>query len=301
MKFLHTYKFYCLGFYCIIIILHFYIKDALFPLSILFYMLPLILIISMGIILIPYFLKHKIIAFGLVLSTIALCFYWVNNYYFVQIHKTTSEPNETILFWNIAKQDKLPIAILKQHIKIHNPECMAFVEAKDITPNKIQTLKTNFPNYHFKYLKGNMLIASKGIILSSKFIDLLGHSTLNLITYKVNKDIRKLSLVDITANVFINKSTPLKRVLDISKTNASDIIVGDFNTPYESINFEPYFKDYSSFHNYSNGFTATWPYCIPLLEIDQIWVNKRYSPINLEKSLHSFSDHKLLIAKFQIK
>ncbi|MGB6269558.1 MAG: endonuclease/exonuclease/phosphatase family protein, partial [Olleya sp.] len=77
-----------------------------------------------------------------------------------------------------------------------------------------------------------------------------------------------------------------------------DVVVGDFNTPYNSVHFDSYKNNLKSFHQFSRGTTATWAYGFPLLELDHIWLNQKLTPIQLKKFQYKISDHQLLIAKY---
>jgi hypothetical protein len=76
------------------------------------------------------------------------------------------------------------------------------------------------------------------------------------------------------------------------------MVVGDFNIPFESIHFKDFKNNFISFHSFNNGFTATWPLGIPLLELDHFWVSKKHQPVRLYKKYYKASDHALLISEF---
>lgn len=143
-----------------------------------------------------------------------------------------------------------------------------------------------------------MIVGVKGNIESISYQYKEKRYKSNYVTAVVNSKRIKLLIADVYASPFINKSEALKAIINFSETQEVDFIIGDFNTPHESIHFNKYKENYKSFRNYSEGFTATWPYGIPLLELDQIWINKVVHGSRLNKFNYSFSDHQLLIAEY---
>jgi len=297
MKLLKQYKAYSLGLYVFLIFIHFVIKDRLFPFSIIFYASPLILIILFGYFILYFFRKPKIKAIPILLLQFALCYHWFNNYYFTQIPKTPPQTN-SILFWNVAKKKQLPIPTIIDYTKNSKCNIIALIEASHVKKYDLDNLNINLPNYHIEKLKGDMLFGVKGTIDSIiyKYVDKC--YKFNHIKTTIDNTLTTILIVDIYASPFINKKQPLTEVLNYANSHNIDIIVGDFNTPYESVHFTNYTKSYSSFHSYGNGFSATWPHYIPLLELDQVWITKSLSPYNLNSYKHEASDHKLLTAKY---
>ncbi|WP_452597628.1 hypothetical protein [Pontimicrobium sp. MEBiC01747] len=297
MKLLKQYKAYSLGLYAFLIFIHFVLKDRLFPISIIFYATPLILIILLGYLIALFYRKQKTIVYPIIIFQFVLSFYWFNNYYFTQTKKPLSQTN-SVLFWNVAKRKQFPIHPIITHTKNNSCSIITLVEALHVNEQDLESLNTNLPNYSIKKLRGDMLLGVKGTIdsISYKYVD--KQYKFNHIKTSINNVPTSVLIVDIYASPFINKKQPLIEVLDYANTHNIDIIVGDFNTPYESVHFTNYTKWYSSFHNYNNGFSATWPYSLPLLELDQIWVSQPLRPDILNSYKYAVSDHKLLIAEY---
>ena len=143
-----------------------------------------------------------------------------------------------------------------------------------------------------------MFIGVKGTIKSTLHKYKKYRYDLNYIVATVNNIETRILITDVNASPSFNKKEPLLEILDYAKEKSVDFIVGDFNTPYESIHFSEYKESYSSFHGYGDGFSATWPHNIPLLELDQVWITKSLKPYCLKTTKYNVSDHKLLIAEY---
>lgn len=298
LKFKQHYKAYLLVGYAFLLIVHFVLKDYIFPLSIVFYAFPLPILIVIALSFTLLFFRRKHYRLVVMITTVLLTFIWWNNYYFTT--EIEQHPTSKLLYWNLAKRSQLPVAYLSQKVNQYQPEILAFVEAPHTTLKNLDDLKHRLPNYNFKTLDGAMLIATKGDIELLDFNLKEDSYKINLLRIKTNTLNFKLIITDLTANVFVNKDAPLGVVLNTAKTNDIDLIVGDFNTPYESIFFDNYEENFTSFHSYNNGFTATWPLGMPLFEIDHIWIANKHEPLVLNKYYSDASDHALLICKFTI-
>lgn|GEM_PF-1710565 len=294
-----NYKAYLLVGYAFLLLIHFVLKDRFFPLSIIFYGSPLIIIIGTTLFLVVLFYKKKIYRYTLLITSALLIFIWFNNYYY-QTNTKHQENNSKILYWNLAKKKQLPIRHILEKANTYQPEILAFVEAPQKTLKNLDELKKVLPNYNFKTLKGAMLVASKGDIklLNLEYVD--DSHKANLIEIKFNSKTIKFILADLTANLLVNKKKPMTFISGFAKNEAVDFIVGDFNTPYESVYFKAFKNDFNSFHTYNNGLTATWPLGIPLLELDHIWLSNKHQPIQLHKFYNKASDHALLIAEYKL-
>ncbi|WP_375239749.1 hypothetical protein [Aurantibacter sp.] len=292
MKFLQKYKAYLLVVYAFLILLHFIIKDNYYPLSILFYASPLILIISYGWFTSYAYYKTKLLPLIVICQIIITTLWFVNNYYINNIRY--HESNATVFFWNLAKKKTFPLKTVTSRIESKTPELLAFVEDKSINNFNSKPLK----NYSYKKLADNMSILYLGELLDIQFYYKEENYKFNVVKIKYKNNITSYLIADVWASPFVDKKEALTTISDYATNNNIDIILGDFNTPYESIHFKKFYREFNSFHSKNNGLTATWYYGFPLLELDQIWLNKKHQPLLLEKSQHLNSDHKLLIATY---
>lgn len=235
------------------------------------------------------------------MSQLLLFLCWINNYHLVTIDENSPNNINSILFWNVAKKHDLPTDVIVDRVKAFSTDMITLVEASYAKDEEIIDLNENLYGYHFKKLEGDMLFGTKGTI-DSVFYEYEEHRyKFNHVETTIDKRKTSILIVDVYASPLVNKEASLKKILHYAQEKNIDIIVGDFNTPHESFHFKSYATNYTSFHDYGNGFTATWPHHFPLLELDQIWVKPHLSPYRLNKFLYSQSDHKLLIAQYSKK
>src|SRR5690606_15770285 len=177
-------------------------------------------------------------------------------------------------------------------INKEQPKIIGLVEA---LPSQIDlaVLKMALPKYQFKRLYGTTLVGVKGTIEDVQFKAESNVYKFNLVTATVDGKTLRVVIADVNAVPFSNKKIPLGIIHQFSKQNDVDMIMGDFNTPYESVFFREYKVDYKSFHPFSLGMTSTWPTPTPVIEIDQIWLRKSLHPVKLRKVCFGISDHKM--------
>lgn len=283
--------------YAFLLLIHFVIKDHIFILSEFFYAFPLPIIIVISLFLCIIFRKVKTVLFSLLFITSILIFVWINNYYL--INTSDKKDASSVLFWNVARNKPFPIDIISKNMDEFHPEIIGLVEADNITIQDTANLKKQFPDYAFKVLEGNMFVGIKGQIKSIYYQSKNNSYKFNHITALINNKSIPILLVDINAAMFLDRETPLNTVKKYAIEHDIAFIIGDFNTPYESVLFKDYYLNYQNLHQYTNGFTATWPYGIPLLELDQIFMSKNMKPICLEKINFNVSDHQLLIGSYK--
>lgn len=287
----------------LLLINNFLIKDTFYISGIFFYAFPLPLIIF-GFLILGFTCikkpKYAVIIFFtiLILSLVV----YKNNY---KNHESTEllEPIKSILYWNVANHKANNWPVLAEVIKEHSIDILILLEVKELSPKQSANLEAILPNYQTQYLRGNMFIAIKG---QMEHLEYIGENTMNpkndfrinLIDLKIDTIKYRLAAIDIYASPEQRRKSAMNNIIEYATKNNVDFIIGDFNTPYESLFFDNYKINYNSLREYQKGFTFTWPSILPLLEIDQVWMQKKYRPIQLKKYFNDDSDHAMLIATF---
>ncbi len=221
---------------------------------------------------------------------------------------TTKDLSNTssLLFWNINKQKDYNIKVLKEILEGNRINALFFVEAihKNNEFNKV--FQNDLKEYNIQYLKGNMMVASKGPIKPIWYYEKNNILRFNHIKVKIDSTIFNIGLVDILNNFnkipkSLNKKEAFNTIITYAEENHLDIVLGDFNTPYESVHFDKFQNNYNSAREFQIGFTGTWPSILPLFEIDQIWISKEREILKTEKYYFDNSDHAMLITYFTQK
>ena len=231
--------------------------------------------------------------------TLGLTGIWFNNAYIFPSTVEIPEDATSVIFWNAANRATIHLDILSENIRNIQPDIIALAETENASEEDIEQLSKAFPNYEFQILEGDMLIGIKGHIEKITYTIEEQSYDINFVEAHLKNGPILIAFTDTFQDPRMNKRKTLETVLELVSKRNSDIIFGDFNTPYESIHFRNYETDYTSFHDYGQGFSATWPFGIPLLEIDQIFTSKKFTPILLQKFYYSVSDHAMLVGYFK--
>lgn len=101
--------------------------------------------------------------------------------------------------------------------------------------------------------------------------------------------------VDVTGSSDVPRSWELSFVNKQIKETLNTVVLGDFNTPYESSYLKQLKTNFNqAFNKKGNGFRETWFYNLPILSLDHIWVSKDLKILKTEKIYTFKSDHNML-------
>ncbi|MBU2929253.1 endonuclease/exonuclease/phosphatase family protein [Winogradskyella psychrotolerans] len=228
----------------------------------------------------------------------SLTYFWINNQY-INYDSISANSTNSIFFWNIADQKDYNIDVLKKTLETRSIDALFFVEVLHKDNDFNSQFKHQLHNYNVEFLEGNMMVAAKSDITIINYLEEKRHYKLNHLKVEIGTTPFEVVIVDIFAKPWHNKKKAFTKIYEYLEDHDIDIILGDFNTPYESIYFNHFKTNYASSRNFQNGFTATWPYPVPLLEIDHIWINKQLPILSTEKKFYTESDHGILITEFK--
>ena len=79
------------------------------------------------------------------------------------------------------------------------------------------------------------------------------------------------------------------------------IVLGDFNTPADSVWFEAMREDFDhAFELAGDGYSPTWPEPVPLLQIDHVWLERgAFEVVQVQQIDTGVSDHRMLVVDVQ--
>lgn len=289
-----------LGFFTLIVV-HFILKDHFYLTGIIFYAFPLFTILGIGILCASLFLQEKKLFKTLVIALISLCIYWWLHAFHFEPKIADTENHHGILFWNIADQKIKPLSILITHVKADEPDFIALVETENVSDSIFRIYQMQLKDYQLLKLKGNMIIGSKHPINRVLFMGENDNYAFNHITVVMDGKNFEILLIDLYASPFHNKKIPFENIYNYTNKHSIDLVLGDFNTPFESMYFRELEFGFDSFRGLNTGLTYTWPFGLPLYELDQIWISKKHQALKLDKKNYIISDHSLLFGHFKTR
>ena len=216
--------------------------------------------------------------------------------------ETGPEPKR-ILFWNIGHRKTLPRQ-LQELIMRYQPDVIVLAEAEKQTEASLAGLKKHFPAYQLTVLRGGLLCIIKGAVRLEKSLQLPSRSHAHRLRVEFHGESEAWHLViadlgpwPLTPRL---ERTELIRQLAGAGRELRTLVVGDFNTPYDSVAFDRWRDTWV--HGLSQAACtpgpATWPIGLPLLSIDHVWLSKDLWPRQAWKETFLGYDHAWQVIDF---
>jgi endonuclease/exonuclease/phosphatase (EEP) superfamily protein YafD len=144
---------------------------------------------------------------------------------------------------------------------------------------------------------------SKYKILDVKYWLLKTGGCYKQVRLEVGSGVLHVFLVDIPSDPLLYRRQPLEELAEVaSQFNAEPVVMmGDFNTPADSLHFNALRNSFShAFELHGDGYAATWPLPLPVLQLDHIWANRRVDVSRCIAGWSSSSDHRPVMAWIRI-
>jgi len=235
--------------------------------------------------------NHRRCGACLSVATALLSFWVVENFVDYPCRRTVS--GLRILLWNVGRGRGGWKGIISQ-IQNVDADIIGLVEARTEDQDPERFWSTSFPAYMVSAPGRGMVVLVRGEIQGARLYEFGERSRCALVEMKVNGDSLRLVLADLEANPLSRRRPLLERLEDIAQRRpaAGTILMGDFNTPGDSVWFNTIRRDYANLYEEAGtGMLPTWPYRAPVLAIDHIWVSRHFAPTCARKKTSWLSDH----------
>ncbi|RLS82004.1 MAG: endonuclease/exonuclease/phosphatase family protein [Planctomycetota bacterium] len=216
--------------------------------------------------------------------------------------QTSHEAGLRVVFWNTAHVPSRVGPPAKQ-LRKWNPTLFGLVEANTYYRTVAEEWRREFTDYAVATTHFGGLIAVRGQVQKQISHSLLPNSWCEQFDLRVEDQDFTVLLVDISAQLNQSRRRPLLELaqLAVKLSDRPLIIMGDFNTPDDSILLQPLlFHCRLAMREQGTGFTATWPIPLPVLTLDQIWVNEFVDVWECHNSWSRLSDHRPILGRLTI-
>ncbi|QDT89552.1 Endonuclease/Exonuclease/phosphatase family protein [Gimesia algae] len=299
-------------FWCLAISIRFTVRDSSSAVaSLVFYMSPLILL-SLGafVVFVLAWIVHwrRIAVIWFLLSIMTGIWCWNTQFrdtgaYSVLQHDPSKK---RVLFWNIG--DRLwGIEHVINELQQLDPDLIGLVEAGPDSAEMKQFWKQSFPEHPYQVVQNGFVFLSRLPITetsSGRLVDMGHYLRFRLQSDQADISVPAVFLVDIYSKVLKSRRAALKELADqVSQLNQQPVLVlGDFNTPRDSVHFDSLRKSCNnSLEIAGDGYLATWPLPIPVLDLDGIWVNEFIELYHAENRWTWVSDHRPVLIEMSFK
>jgi vancomycin resistance protein VanJ len=204
-----------------------------------------------------------------------------------------THPDFKVLEWNTA-HGRTGWPGIVSAIRRQNADLIALVEADAHPPETEKFWREQFPEYSVSAPGRGLALLVKGDIQRIGFQEFGAKSRLTSAEIRLGGQALRVVLVDLEANPLSRRKPLLERVEAVvaSSSAGPTLVVGDFNTPGDSVWFEELRRNHSEvLETAGRGLLATWPFPLPLLALDHIFVSKDLVPRCAGKRSGWRSDH----------
>ncbi|MDB6070340.1 MAG: endonuclease/exonuclease/phosphatase family protein [Verrucomicrobiales bacterium] len=204
-------------------------------------------------------------------------------------------PARTVLFWNINHPRQVP-AQVHELLQRHRPDILVLAEAEKQSPEDLAAMRVRHPDYHISRLPGGILLAVLGRAQLQKTIHLPSRTNALWLHCQFTDNPAEhwqLILADLGPWPLLPRTDRTEAVRQFAGSAPRTLVIGDFNTPYDSTAFDPWRHAWNHGLSQSPGSpgNATWPLGLPLLSIDHIWMSPDLRPLRAQKGTPGFYDH----------
>lgn len=190
---------------------------------------------------------------------------------------TTSKGTpQTVVFWNVGHDLINDVAVVDGFLD-RGPAILGLVETGPVSPEWLAEWQTRHPEYQFVMPDPGCLLAVRGEIKASGLNPIAYRSYVAWVEAEIDGQPVRAAVVDIVADVNISRREPLNGLNELLAgwKDGPLVVMGDFNTPDDSLWMADLRRNFREvFRAAGQGYVPTWPWPVPVLKLDQIWVNR---------------------------
>ncbi|MFO0919622.1 MAG: endonuclease/exonuclease/phosphatase family protein [Planctomycetaceae bacterium] len=213
--------------------------------------------------------------------------------------ETMPASGQTVIFWNVGRDLPDDVAVVDGFLE-SGADLFGLVETGDLAAGWLDDWQKRHVNHQLITLPNNCLIAVRGRVREQGEIPLSQESFASWADVEINGTVVRAVVVDLAANVWISRKEPLLKLAAALESwgDRPVIVMGDFNTPDDSVWFDHFPRDYREvFRTAGAGYAPTWPWPCPVLKLDQIWVSGGVQLLSARQVGNWSSDHRVVRAK----
>ncbi len=234
------------------------------------------------------------------MAVVALaCTAWVAMSMF-HFHGQSDRTTKTVrvLFWNVYRA---PFGWDSIHEENADVVVLAEFGESRLPPD---FWRNNFPNHPYKrILPREVAVVSKHPIHKGEAAHHSSRGLYHRLVLSIDGQDVSLMVCDVPSRPYHRRSESIRRVTEMATEfrNQPSLIVGDMNTPVDSVHFDELRHSYrNAFAVAGRGYHATWPMPLPVLAIDHCWVSRHIEVVACRIKWTVSSDHRPIVADMLI-
>jgi len=203
-----------------------------------------------------------------------------------------------VVHWNVSRPvGRFPA--MAQRLREFDADILAIAEALPRSGQGAGRWRAAFGDYIAQFAPGNTLCLVRGEVIARESGALGPASYYSRLDVRVKgRDLRVLQ-VDISGVPAQSRREPLTKLAQLVESLGDRplVVLGDFNTPRQSVHFTALRKNLvNTFEKAGLGSGETWPMPLPVLSLDQMWCSKQLVPVRNRHEITFRSDHRAVVA-----
>jgi endonuclease/exonuclease/phosphatase (EEP) superfamily protein YafD len=274
------------------------VRDRVQALAVIFYATPWPVLAALAFVLAAYAIgrRRRCRALGLALVMAACATMWVRHS-FIDTSPAAARETLRLVYWNASRPVyRLPQRV--EYLRSLGADVIAVGESNIYTNEIPADWRTAFPGRVFTQRRAGMLLITPEEPVTVETGRLGERGDYVLARCMVKGHAMTLLLVDFEARPTQSRAEPFARLAELITAHRDEplVVVGDFNTPRESVFFDPLCTDFQhAFESAGRGFAETWPTLAPVLSLDHVWLGARWRAVGCALGTSLQSDHRAVI------
>jgi len=275
------------------------LRDDHDSLAFLFYATPWAMLGICGLVAAWFWRRFRRLALGLALAALICVAGWIwNDVRFAP--EGRGQAAFRVAYWNCGHPEWRLRGILPMAESWH-ADLLGFGESREGSTALSPRWAETFPKLRVQPLSGEMLFAGPESAELKTSGSLGGAGNFHFFRTQLAGREVFVILVDFNAVPFKSRGPAFERLYQLVHGYSTQplIVMGDFNTPGDSV----FFKNLrartgliDTFDNAGSGFAGTWPMLAPVLSLDHILVNSHLRVVRCEHHTSLYSDHRAVVA-----
>jgi len=219
----------------------------------------------------------------------------------VSLHPSAEPGRYRGLLWNVQAGRRGWERVAEQ-LRVEDPDVAVFIDVGHKPGTRSPAFTRALPDRDIYTWNDALALAVRGHIVDSSYTP-LGFASHAAVARVRLADGRRLTIVLVHPRSAPTESRAgvFDALADVLAPLRGEplLVVGDFNTPSDSVYFDPIRREFhSAFETAGMGYAGSWPMPFPLLAIDQVWSSDAVPIRSCHLSGTMASDHRLVAFSF---
>jgi endonuclease/exonuclease/phosphatase (EEP) superfamily protein YafD len=213
----------------------------------------------------------------------------------------TAPGDVRVVLWNVSRPQR-GLSPMARWLRNQNADVIALAEGHRRGTSNLADWQRELPGYMAMELPAEMTLFVRGKIVREEPHPVFTDLNYSLVRVEVRGQPLTILQIDINASIRRSRKQALGELMNLASPLRSEnlIVLGDFNTPRESLLLDPLRANFTSaFETAGRGCAETWPVPLPVLALDQIWCSPGLTPIFCRAAYSLRTDHRALVADFR--